>query len=397
MICSHHRRWVPVADFHREPFRVFFPAATLAGFLGVGLWPVMLLGWTENFPGPSHARLMVQGFFGGFIFGFLGTAMPRLVGAAPFSAVEAFTLLVFFVGNVTANALGRNLVGDGLFLCELALLVGLLLRRCFSWLDLPPPSFVLVGLSFASAWVGTGLHLIGQRWELSEGVTMLARLLSYHGFVLLCILGAGGFLLPRFFGLGGRREFLESRVATPEWKRAFGIACAAGMLILATFAVEAAGGDRVAATGRAGVLTAYLFYAMPLERLRWHWRGVHWQLLCGLVCIPLGVLAAGWFSPMRLAWAHLELLGGFALVTTSVATRVVFGHSGERERLERFQPWLTVAAVLMLAGLTSRISGDFLPGIQRTHYLYGAACWMAGLVLWSVSVLPLVLRSDPEV
>jgi len=114
------------------------------------------------------------------------------------------------------------------------------------------------------------------------------------------------------------------------------------------------------------------------------------------VCIPLGVLAAGWFSAMRLTLSHLELLGGFALITTGVATRVVFGHSGGREKLERFHPWLTTAALLMLLGLTSRISGDFLPGTQTTHYLYGAACWMAGAVVWAACVLPRVLRPDPE-
>jgi hypothetical protein len=65
------RRWVNFADLHHEPFRLFFPVAVIAGLIGVALWPVMLLGWMENYPGPSHARLMVQGFFGGFIFGFM--------------------------------------------------------------------------------------------------------------------------------------------------------------------------------------------------------------------------------------------------------------------------------------------------------------------------------------
>src|SRR5436190_21845692 len=84
--------WASFADFHHEPFRIFFPVATLAGLIGVALWPALLLGWTQNYPGPSHARLMVQGFFGGFILGFMGTAMPRLVGGRPFSAREAFSL-----------------------------------------------------------------------------------------------------------------------------------------------------------------------------------------------------------------------------------------------------------------------------------------------------------------
>src|SRR5262245_35983568 len=178
-------RWIGFADLHREPFRLFFPAATLAGLIGVALWPVMLLGWTQNYPGPSHARLMVQGFFGGFILGFMGTAMPRLVGARPFSAAEAFSLLALFGCNVIANAAGMNPFADGLFMGELALLFAMLKRRCHSGRDLPPPSFVLVGVAFTSALAGTGLHLAERRWELNPPLELLARLLSYHGFVLL--------------------------------------------------------------------------------------------------------------------------------------------------------------------------------------------------------------------
>ena len=185
-------------DFHREPFRLFFPAATLAGFIGVALWPILLLGWTDHYPGPSHARLMAQGFFGGFILGFLGTAMPRLVEADPLSAREAFPLLALFLGNVTANTLGMNTLADGLFATELAFLFALLKRRCHSGPAVPPPGFVLVGLAFASALGGTALHLAGRHWELSQPLELLARLLSYHGFVLLAVMGAGGFLLPRF-------------------------------------------------------------------------------------------------------------------------------------------------------------------------------------------------------
>lgn len=50
----------------------------------------------------------------------------------------------------------------------------------------------------------------------------------------------------------------------------------------------------------------------------------------------------------------------------------------------------------MMLGLAARISGDYLPGIQTTHYLYGAACWLAGAIIWAACVLPRVWRADPE-
>lgn len=389
-------RWVTFADLHREPFRLFFPAATLAGLIGVALWPVMLLGWMENYPGPSHSRLMVQGFFGGFIFGFLGTSMPRLLETSPLSARETFAMLALFAGNVVANTIGQITLGDWLFLGELVLWLGLLSNRLRSRRDLPPPSFVLVGLSFPCALAGTALHLAGRRWELSQSLDLFARLLSFHGFILLCVLGAGGFLLPRFLNLGVRRKFSASILPTPEWKRAAMVAAATGVLLLVTLAIEAAGWSRVAGTTRAALLLAYLGYEMPLEKLRWNWRGVQWQLIVGLICVPLGVFAAGWQPALRSGLLHVELVAGFAFITTGVATRVVFGHSGAREKAERFHPWLTAAAALMLVGLVSRLSGDFLPRIQVTHYLYGAACWLAGMLVWAGCVLPRILQPDPE-
>lgn len=392
-----NRRWVCFGDLHREPFRVFFPCATLAGLIGVALWPVLLLGWLENYPGPSHARLMVQGFFAGFIFGFMGTAIPRLIGAAPFSARETVSLLALFLGNVTANTVGMNTLADVLFVVELAYLFRLLKHRCHAGKsEPPPPSFVLVGLAFASALVGTGLQLAGRHWVLNPPLDLLARLLSYHALVLLAVLGAGGFLLPRFLGLGTRRNVSECATKTPEWICAARFAKITGALLLATYVAEALGWSRASGTARSMIIVGYLFREMPLERWRWDWRGVHWQLSLGLLCLPLGVFAAGWFPSMRIPLMHVELVGGFALVTFSVATRVVFGHSGARQKLKQFNPWLTSAALLMLLGLVSRIFGDVVPGIQTTHYNYGAACWMAGVAVWAGCVLPRVLRPDPE-
>ncbi len=69
---------------------------------------------------------------------------------------------------------------------------------------------------------------------------------------------------------------------------------------------------------------------------------------------------------------HIELISGFSLITLGVATRVVFGHSGERDQLERFNAPLTVAAALMLLGLLNRLSGDLVPSTMASHYIYAA-------------------------
>src|SRR5689334_9976809 len=68
-----------------EPFRLFFPLGTLAGLIGVALWPLHFTGMIESYPGQNHGHIMANGLFGSFIFGFLGTAMPRMLSLPRFS------------------------------------------------------------------------------------------------------------------------------------------------------------------------------------------------------------------------------------------------------------------------------------------------------------------------
>lgn len=383
-------------DLFREPFRIFFPLAVLAALVGISLWPLMLGGWISEYPGPRHARLMVEGFFGGFIFGFLGTSMPRLLESRPLGGWEVVPQAILHVAAMVSFAAGSIQVGDVLFLTELAIWVAMLARRFPRRQDLPPPGFVLMPLAFGCAAAGIGIDWLGRRHELPQGAELLARLLGYHGFVLLCVMGAGSFLLPRFLGLGVREKYPTSRTPTSDWVRAALASAAAGGLIVLTLVAEAAGWALGGAAIRVIIIGLYLWSTMPLERLQWTWNGVQWFLVTGLVCTLVGVLACGIWPGWRVALSHIELIGGFGLITLGVGTRVVFGHSGQRPKLERFHPWLTAAAVLMLMGLVARVSGDILPQTMLRHYNYAAACWSAGLVLWAACVLPGVLRPDPE-
>jgi uncharacterized protein involved in response to NO len=93
---------------------------------------------------------------------------------------------------------------------------------------------------------------------------------------------------------------------------------------------------------------------------------------------------------------HLTLIGGFAIITFVVATRVVFGHSGNLDRLKGPNRWLLVAVGLMLFAMATRISGDFWPAIMASHYIYGAVIWICGVLLWSFYVLPKVRQVEEE-
>jgi uncharacterized protein involved in response to NO len=78
-----------------EPYRLLFPLGILIGLLGVAMWPLYYSGWISlPFPVPHHAHIMIQGFFGSFVFGFLGTAMPRMLTAPKLKAIEVGCIIV---------------------------------------------------------------------------------------------------------------------------------------------------------------------------------------------------------------------------------------------------------------------------------------------------------------
>jgi uncharacterized protein involved in response to NO len=382
--------------FSAEPFRIFFPAGTLAGIAGVALWPLYFTGLAQFYPGLGHARIMACGFFGGFIFGFLGTAMPRMLDAKPLRTLEVFPLLLIHAAMVLAFALGRIQWGDALFLALLAGFVCPLLLRAWQTKVLPPPGFVLVALALICVAAGTVLALVTDRFELETFWINLQRLLSSQAFILLPILGIGPFILPRFFGMPASHDLPDSAAATRSWRSKALLALATGLLIITTFFLEAKNSLHTAYALRFAAVLGYLALEIPFHRGPGSTTAPAVAIYIALAALLAGFLAVAIFPAHRVSLLHLTLVGGFAVITFIVATRVVFGHSGNLSRLKARNRWLYVAIGLMLFGMTTRISADFWPKVLVSHYIYGALVWIAGVVLWAVGVLPKVLVADTE-
>jgi uncharacterized protein involved in response to NO len=395
-MASTPRPRIRFAELAAEPFRLFFPAGVLAGIMGAALWPLHFLGLMETYPGLVHARLMACGMFGAFIFGFLGTATPRMLSAKPFRAGEATALLVVYACMTTAFALGHVVTGDAFFFALLMLFGACLARRAASREDTPPPGFVLVLLALLCAAVASGLALM-QHWrELETFWITLQRLLLYQGFVLFPILGIGPFLLPRFFGMPSAHDFPETRAPGANWGRKAALAGAAGVLILISFVMEARGAYASAYGLRFATTLGYVLFEIPFHRAPGVGNALGASVRIAFAGIVAGFLAVALFPAHRVGLLHLTLVGGFAVITFVVATRVVFGHSGNLSLLQGRNRWLLVAVGLMLLGMATRISGDFWPKILASHYMYGAVLWIAGVLLWAIFVLPKVLIVEKE-
>jgi len=372
----------------KEPFRIFFSQAIVAGVLGVALWPLHFWGGMESYPGIPHVRVMVFGFFGGFIFGFLGTALPRMLSAEPLRAWQVLTLLLFHGAMVVAYAIGKILAGDILLASLLLTFVGCVIPRARSRKDVPPPGFVLVALAFLAVFTGTFLSLLQHFRELPLFWIYFQRLLSSQGFLLLPILGIGPFILPRFFGLPSAHNFPESLKAPPGWTRKALLAFATGLLVLFSLVIEAAGWFRLGHALRLFAVLAYWAIEMPFRAAPGFKTAFGASLRIAFLMLVAGFLAVVFFPAYRVSLLHLTLIGGFAVITFIVGTRVVFGHSGNIEKLREPNRWLLLPIGLMLFGMATRISGDVWPQVLPSHYSYGAVLWVLGTLAWAIKVLP---------
>lgn len=382
-----------------EPFRLLFPLGTALGLLGVLLWPLHVWGVLPVYPGPFHSRIMIEGFLTAFVTGFLGTALPRLLDTPRLTLAETLVL----AGSITAIAVihfaGSARWGDILFFCTLAGFLGSLLVRALIFRqDVPPPAFVLVLLGMACALVGSATQALTSVVPESIPVWLarLSRLLLHQGYLIFPIMGIGAFLLPRFFGMNNTQQFPESRTLPPGWtaRAAFAIAC--GALVLAGFVLEALDFPRPGNALRAAGILIYFVREVPAHRAGFGGGSLALGLRIALLSIPTAYATMAALPHRTFSLLHILFISGFSLLTFIVASRVLLGHSGQSDRFRaRSWPVLLLTGLVAFAMLT-RVSADWLPATQVTHYAYAALVWIVGVLIWAVRLLPAVALPDSE-
>lgn len=365
----------PLLWLGSEPYRLFFLSASLFGIAGVLMWPLFYQGKLSFYPGITHAHVMIQAFGGGFVFGFLGTAGPRMLSAPRLKPWELLPLFGLHLASGICHLRGLPVWGDRLFLAALAFFVAALaIRVVFFRKELPPPPLLLAatgllcGLAGMLLWCNPG-------WMVTPDIFRLANLLVYQGFLLGPIMGVGIFLFPRLLGndFGG----------TPTRKSWLAMFLTAAVLI-ASFPAE------IWVNPSAGLLLRVVAFIFAICQVRWFGKsedGHVGPLANGLrfFCIPLaisGLVAPAIFYAKRIALEHLLFVGGFGLVCLIVSSRVIFGHSGSVERFAN-RSWIARLIVFgaVLAAVT-RVSGDYLVRVTASHYQYAAWTWIATCVLW---------------
>jgi uncharacterized protein involved in response to NO len=373
-----------------EPFRIFFPIGILLGVVGVSLWLLFYLGAGIPYPNVAHARLMIEGFMASFIFGFLGTAGPRITSAPHFSLFEVGTIFTLDLLAAGLHTGGAYRFGDICFLACLLFFASALVKRFRQRKDSPPPNFVLVALGLVSGIAGAALVAYAESAQYSRAYQFGSALLN-ECFVLLSVLGVAPFFIARLLDLP-MPELPESRAFPPRWGRQAAFAAFLGIAIIVSFWIDVLNLPRTGGWIRVAAITLYVAMRFPF-----HGRSFLADCLrASLLSIVVGFIIVALLPIYRIAALHIVFITGFNFVAFTVAIRVVFGHSGNLPRLQKPLWFFIATIVLLFLAMISRFAADFAPQMRIAHLLGAAICWLIAALIWIVGLIPKVTVAESE-
>jgi uncharacterized protein involved in response to NO len=311
-----------------EPFRIFFPAGTALGIIGVTLWPVYYLGGGTAYPNVTHPRLMIEGLMGSFIFGFLGMAGSRLTPTPGFTLMELGAIFSLELLAAGLHIGGAHRAGDFCFLICLLVFATALAQRFRLRKDAPPPNFGLVALGIVSGMIGAAVAAVWETAQYSRAYQFGNALLN-ECFVLLPVLGVAPFFIRRLLDLPGP-DLSESRALRSESREQASFAGMVGLTIVASFWIDLLNQPKTSGWLRVAAIAFYISRHLPFKGRTF----LADCLRIGIMLILSGFSVIALVPIYRVSALYIIFIVGFNLIAFTVATRVVFGHSGNLPLLQ---------------------------------------------------------------
>jgi len=387
----------------REPFRLFFPLGVLMGSWGVGQWLFLSLGWISSSLGFYHSSVQSLVYMNCFIIGFLTTALPRFTATRQATGWEISSFFFLIIGMLLFLSLQEWVIAEILFAVWLIALMRFALVRVTrrpKTTDGPKPPLELIWVPFGvfNGITGVAASVLGQMgvlppWSLKAGRDMMEQ-----GFLLSVVVGIGGFLIPRLLGTYRRAQEHEQACEVPqEERKAYSLiiyaVCMA--MIFVSFWLEGLGFAGIAYALRALAVT--IVYSMT--GIFKFVRGC--DLYARLIWVSAWMVAIGYwlaaiFSNYGVIMLHITFIGGFSLMTFSVASMVILSHSGEGARLKRPLWILWMVGLGIGAAMVQRIMVAFFPDQYMQILGIAAALWIMAAFGWLAYMLPFIFRVPEE-
>lgn len=362
------------------PYQLFFPLGLLSGLLAVLVWllqPLALLSSPALF---IHSKLIAGGFLWSFIVGFLMTAVPRMTRGRHAAVAEKVVALLLVVSMIYQSFL---LDGSWFYRTHILLILFLLLfvaRRLFERTKPLPVFFSHVGLALLSCLLGC--------YYMIQGNSYMGIHLYHVGTVLLLVLGIG----TRFFSF---LSALPSSFETPH-RGAHFVFHLHGAAVLAML-FFAGLGQPLGYLGLGFLGLSYLVFVWKVQRPTRHPSPLKWAMRLVAATIPFTFFLS-WMQPAQfVTWLHLLFVGGFAMITLSVATRVTLAHGAYPTSLEASLKSLRWSVGFMALSMMARVAYGLTFPPVKVHLLQLAAClWILALLVWCYGLFVKIFLPGPQ-
>jgi uncharacterized protein involved in response to NO len=362
-----------------DPYRLLFPIGLTYGILGAGLWPLHALGILA-YPGIAHRRLMIQGFEQCFVLGFLLTAMPGITKGPPCHPVELVVAVGAAVSFGIAVALGAWQLSAVAFAASMILLIVAIARRLGPSPAPRPMELLFVGFGLVMGLLGS------VRQILAGGIDPTADRWISLGMVLSLVLGVGSLLVPTFTMMKSPLTIPGVAAAHETGRRALLYAVLIAALASA-FAFEELGRPRTGAILRAATATVMIVLVWKLVRPPGRRDAPAFAMWSSGWFIVLGLWIVALMPGLRLGGLHVVFIGGFAMLTLGIGTRVLVAHGGYPPAEERtvLSPVLVATVLVTLA---ARLTAEAQPSRSALWLAISGGLWVLGWLAWAFRAVP---------
>jgi uncharacterized protein involved in response to NO len=377
-----------------EPYRILFPLGLAGAAIGIGIWiPYYFLPGTFPYPGQGHAVIQIQGFLLCFVFGFLTTMLPKVMGVNPLDGISFSLMPLLLTGVIAASLLDAPLAAQSFHLAALGVFLIFAARRFPARKADPPPNFLFIAAAMLVDLAGTLLK-IGALSGVLEGQALRAgALLQYQAFPLLLILGVGGFLLPKLFA-NGPIDPKALRAGAVIGIRTHALLCA---LFLGGFLIEILGlyngygtaGIRAAYAVRAFVWAWFLIGVIRIQKVSGSLPPYLQGARISMVLIGVGLAMPIALPGQLIAWEHVVFIAGFLQLTLSVASRVLAAHAGRLDILSLHGGKVRFYGMLLSLAMITRILTEFWPAGRWLSLAVASGFALAALLIWGRLFIPL--------
>jgi uncharacterized protein involved in response to NO len=229
------------------------------------------------------------------------------------------------------------------------------------------------------------------RQILAGGIDPFADSWISLGMILSLVLGLGGLLVPTFTMM--KAPLVIPGVAGPHesGRRAllYGVLIAA---LASAFVAEEFRQPRFGAFLRAGTATVMIVLVWKLFRPPGRRDAAAFAMWSSGWFIVLGLWTVALVPGLTLGGLHIVFIGGFALLTLGIGTRVLVAHGGYPPDDERsvLSPLLVATALLTLI---TRLAAEADRSRFTLWLAISGALWVAGWMLWAFRAMPRLART----